>query len=180
MREQPNRANDFFVGLEVPWGQDWETSYSDDCESFLVVTYNSGLPYTSATWIEKDDDGDWHIAEEYSLQEHEVPSHFEKAHWLLGMNGMLRAWQSYLGHEVQPSGYDIQPVREVGELVEDSSEGIFYITSTGCACPECVIEYATVEALENNDISSCRSLGVFDDLECDFCGKFYDARGGEA
>ena len=65
MREQPNRANDFFVGLEVPWGQDWETSYSDDCESFLVVTYNSGLPYTSATWIEKDDDGDWHIAEEY-------------------------------------------------------------------------------------------------------------------
>lgn len=177
MREQPNRANDFFVGLEVPWGQDWETSYSNDCESFLVVTYNSGLPYTSATWIEKDDDGDWHIVCHWSLQEHEVPKHLELSYWYFGMAGILQAWRTQLGHDNPLEGYEILPARL---LVEEPVKGLFYITPTGCACPECVIEYATVEALENNDISIILPLGEELDanLECDFCGAFYAIQGG--
>lgn len=172
MRDLPNRANRFFVGYTIGINSDWITNYRSGATTFVAVTWNSAMPYTSAVRIQLDENDDWFIAEEYSLQEHDVPELFKKAHFYFGMQGILNSWISAIGEAQIDTGYEIYSVQE---LVKEPEEGTFYIVPEGVACPKCTTPYATEASLARNEISVCVPRGPWDHMECDFCGVYWNA-----
>ena len=182
---EPTRDNGFFVNLRVDnhtWGNDWETNWKPGCSSFVLVTWNSGLPFTSAAVIVNDPEEGWFIDGEYALQEHEVGEEFLKAYFYLTMEGVLEQWLHRLGFKtiVDPMfhGFDIYSVDKLLDLRnDDTNDGLFYILPDKTVCEKCAHTLDLTQAMfSNDDVSACWSNDPWDHQECDHCGVVFDAK----
>jgi hypothetical protein len=178
---EPTRDNGFFVNLRVGDHTDWETNWRPDCSSFVVVTYQSGLPFTSATVIVNDPVEGWFIDGEYALQEHEVAQNYQRAHYYFGIEGVLDQWLATLRFKLVdefPNGFDIYGVKMLLHLDEGASDGLFYILPDKTVCDRCAAAPGVIthEMFENGDVSACWSNDPWDHQECDHCGVVFDAK----
>jgi len=189
---EPTRENGFFVNLRVDnhtWGNDWETNWKPGCSSFVLVTYQSGLPFTSATVIVNDPEEGWFIDGEYALQEHEVAQNYQKAHYYFGIEGVLDQWLATLGFKLAdelPNGFDIYGVDKLLDLSnDDSNDGLFYILpgsvnpqESTILCEKCAHAPGMIKPhiLANGDVSACWSHDPWDHQECEACFIVFDAK----
>lgn len=186
---EPTRDNGFFVNLRVGDHTDWETNWRPGCSSFVVVTYQSGLPFTSATVIVNDPVEGWFIDGEYALQEHEVAQNYQKAHYYFGIEGVLDQWLATLGFKLAdelPNGFDIYGVDKLLDLRnDDTNDGLFYILPGSVnpnehtiLCEKCAHTPGMIKPhiLANGDVSACWSHDPWDHQECESCFVVFDAK----